>query len=191
MRYAAIGGGKRIRPLLVVAACDLFQVDRGAGDAGRARGRVHPRLFADPRRSAEHGRRRSAARQADPAPRLRGIDRDPRRRFAPRSGLRDPRRRGDPRGSVRPRRAGRRARPRLRPGGHGGRPDDGPDGGRDGPRPRRRHPPPAAQDRRADRLVRRGRRDHGPGAARGADRPARLCPRRRPRLPDRRRSDRP
>ncbi|HYI63423.1 MAG TPA: farnesyl diphosphate synthase [Allosphingosinicella sp.] len=28
MRYAAIGGGKRVRPLLVVAACDLFQVDR-------------------------------------------------------------------------------------------------------------------------------------------------------------------
>lgn len=29
MRYAAIGGGKRIRPLLVIAACDLFKVDRG------------------------------------------------------------------------------------------------------------------------------------------------------------------
>lgn len=28
MRYAAIGGGKRIRPMLVVAACDLFNVDR-------------------------------------------------------------------------------------------------------------------------------------------------------------------
>jgi farnesyl diphosphate synthase len=28
MRYAAIGGGKRIRPLLVVAACNLFHVDR-------------------------------------------------------------------------------------------------------------------------------------------------------------------
>jgi farnesyl diphosphate synthase len=28
MRYAAIGGGKRIRPMLVVAACDLFKVDR-------------------------------------------------------------------------------------------------------------------------------------------------------------------
>ena len=55
-------------------------------------------------------------------------DRDPRRRFAPRPGLRDPRRRGDPRGSVRPRRAGRRARPRRRAGGHGRRPDDGPDG---------------------------------------------------------------
>ena len=28
MRYAAIGGGKRLRPLLVVAACGLFRVDR-------------------------------------------------------------------------------------------------------------------------------------------------------------------
>jgi farnesyl diphosphate synthase len=28
MRYAAIGGGKRLRPILVVAACDLFKVDR-------------------------------------------------------------------------------------------------------------------------------------------------------------------
>jgi len=28
MRHATIGGGKRMRPLLVVAACDLFHVDR-------------------------------------------------------------------------------------------------------------------------------------------------------------------
>jgi farnesyl diphosphate synthase len=28
MRHAAIGGGKRLRPLLVIAACDLFKVDR-------------------------------------------------------------------------------------------------------------------------------------------------------------------
>ena len=28
MRHAAIGGGKRLRPMLVVAACDLFHVDR-------------------------------------------------------------------------------------------------------------------------------------------------------------------
>ncbi len=30
MRYASIGGGKRLRPLLVVAACDLFHTDREA-----------------------------------------------------------------------------------------------------------------------------------------------------------------
>ena len=29
MRYAAIGGGKRLRPLLVAAACGLYHVDRG------------------------------------------------------------------------------------------------------------------------------------------------------------------
>jgi farnesyl diphosphate synthase len=28
MRYCAMGGGKRMRPLLVVAACDLFHVDK-------------------------------------------------------------------------------------------------------------------------------------------------------------------
>src|SRR5258705_741240 len=28
MRRAAIGGGRRLRPMLVVAACDLFHVDR-------------------------------------------------------------------------------------------------------------------------------------------------------------------
>ena len=30
MRHAAIGGGKRLRPLLMCAACDLFHVDRQA-----------------------------------------------------------------------------------------------------------------------------------------------------------------
>jgi len=30
MRHAAIGGGKRLRPLLVTAACELFHVDRDA-----------------------------------------------------------------------------------------------------------------------------------------------------------------
>jgi farnesyl diphosphate synthase len=30
MRHAAIGGGKRMRPLLVIAACELFHVDRAA-----------------------------------------------------------------------------------------------------------------------------------------------------------------
>ena len=28
MRHAAIGGGKRLRPLLVAAACELYHVDR-------------------------------------------------------------------------------------------------------------------------------------------------------------------
>ncbi len=30
MRHASLGGGKRLRPLLVVAACDLFHIDREA-----------------------------------------------------------------------------------------------------------------------------------------------------------------
>jgi farnesyl diphosphate synthase len=30
MRHAGIGGGKRMRPLLVVAACELFNIDRAA-----------------------------------------------------------------------------------------------------------------------------------------------------------------
>ena len=30
MRHASIGGGKRLRPLLVVASCALFNVDRAA-----------------------------------------------------------------------------------------------------------------------------------------------------------------
>src|SRR5439155_14398585 len=29
MRYAAIGGGKRLRPLFVLGACALFHIDRG------------------------------------------------------------------------------------------------------------------------------------------------------------------
>ena len=46
MRYAAIGGGKRIRPLLVIAACDLFKVDparsRRAASLRRRRNRETP-----------------------------------------------------------------------------------------------------------------------------------------------------
>ena len=32
MRHAAIGGGKRLRPLLVAATAELFGVDRDAAD---------------------------------------------------------------------------------------------------------------------------------------------------------------
>ena len=125
------------------------------------------------------------------APRLRRSDRDPRGRFAARSGLRDPRRRGDARGSrsSAPSSSPSSPAPPGRRGMAGGQMMDLAAGEMEldlaG-----RHPPPAAQDRRADRLVRRGGRDHGPGAARGPHRAARLCPRRRPRLPDRRRPDR-
>ena len=42
MRHAAIGGGKRLRPLLVRATADLFAVDPGcAGDVGMAVEAIH------------------------------------------------------------------------------------------------------------------------------------------------------
>ena len=60
-----------------------------------------------------------------------------------------------------------------------------------GARPRRDHPAPATEDRRADRIRGRGGGDHGAHPARSAHAAARLCPQCRARLPDRRRSDRP
>ena len=48
MRHAAIGGGKRLRPLLVFATANLFDVARECS-ARAATGRGgDPRLFADP-----------------------------------------------------------------------------------------------------------------------------------------------
>ncbi|MGY8972909.1 MAG: polyprenyl synthetase family protein, partial [Sphingomonadales bacterium] len=42
MRYAAIGGGKRVRPLLLVATADLFGVNRSAAiNAGCAVEAIH------------------------------------------------------------------------------------------------------------------------------------------------------
>jgi farnesyl diphosphate synthase len=42
MRYAAIGGGKRLRPLLVTATAEMFRVDRDAGvRAGAAVEAIH------------------------------------------------------------------------------------------------------------------------------------------------------
>ena len=56
MRYAAIGGGKRIRPLLLAATAEMYGVDRTAALRAGVRDRGDPRLFADPRRPAVHGR---------------------------------------------------------------------------------------------------------------------------------------
>ena len=126
MRHAAIGGGKRLRPLLTIAAARLFAIDPRARAARRLRDRGDPRLFADPRRSAVHGRCRSAARQADRAQGVRRGRGGACRRQPPRAGVRNPRPSGDPRGSVGPLRSGARAGARGGPGGHGGRADDGP-----------------------------------------------------------------
>ena len=80
MRYAVLGGGKRLRPFLAVETARLLG-RAGDGAAARRRGgRDAARLLAGPRRPALHGRRRPAPRQADGASRLRRGDRDPRRR---------------------------------------------------------------------------------------------------------------
>lgn len=49
MRYALLGGGKRLRPLLALAAAHGLGGGPGRGD--------DPRLFPHPRRFAVHGRR--------------------------------------------------------------------------------------------------------------------------------------
>ena len=98
----------------------------GARAARRLRDRGDPRLFADPRRSAVHGRCRPAARQADRAQGIRRGGSGARRRQPSCARVRDPRRSGDARGSVCPLRAGARARPRRRARRNGRRADDGP-----------------------------------------------------------------
>ena len=48
MRYATLGGGKRLRAFLTVeAARALGRADKGSMARGR-RDRMHPRLFVDP-----------------------------------------------------------------------------------------------------------------------------------------------
>ena len=114
MRYAVLGGGKRVRPLLAYAAGEL--VERrpdGRRRAGRG-GRDDPRVLARPRRPAVHGRRRAAPRQADVPRRVRRGDGAARRRRAAGAGLRGARGRRalrDAGARVRAARATRRARP--------------------------------------------------------------------------------
>ena len=68
MRYSSLGGGKRLRAFFVLAGATLFKVGADARQpARRQRHRVRARLFADPRRPAGDGRRRPAARQAHAA----------------------------------------------------------------------------------------------------------------------------
>ena len=86
MRYSLLAGGKRIRPVLCLAAARAAGTDPSAGPARRGRDRAHPHLLADPRRPAGDGRRRAASRPADLARRLRRGRRDPRRRRAVRRG---------------------------------------------------------------------------------------------------------
>ena len=61
MRYAALGGGKRVRPLLAYAAGELAGADPARRRCAGRRGRADPRVFAGARRPAVHGRRRRCA----------------------------------------------------------------------------------------------------------------------------------
>ncbi len=46
MRYAALGGGKRMRPLLVYASGALFQAEENAAGRPGHRSGIDPRLLA-------------------------------------------------------------------------------------------------------------------------------------------------
>ena len=67
MRYGSLNGGKRLRPFLVVESAAMFDVPRDAAPARRRGARMHPLLFADPRRPAVDGQLRPAPRPADRA----------------------------------------------------------------------------------------------------------------------------
>ena len=82
MRYAVLGGGKRVRPLLAFAAGEVARRRRRARRDRRRGRRADPRLFAGARRPAVHGRRRAAARPADLPRRVRRGDRAARGRRA-------------------------------------------------------------------------------------------------------------
>ena len=88
MRYSLLAGGKRIRPVLCLAAARAGGPRPGRGAARRRGDRADPHLLADPRRPSGDGRRRAAPRPSDLPRRLRRGRRDPRRRR--------PLRRGDP-----------------------------------------------------------------------------------------------
>ncbi len=48
MRYSSLGGGKRLRPFLVVESSAVFGVSARGRATGRRRAGMHPLLFADP-----------------------------------------------------------------------------------------------------------------------------------------------
>ena len=48
MRYSSLGGGKRLRPFLVVESAAVFGVARERRAAGGRGARMHSLLFADP-----------------------------------------------------------------------------------------------------------------------------------------------
>ena len=80
MRYSLLAPGKRLRPVLVVLAAEACGGDERRPVAGRLRRGDDPRLFADSRRPAGHGRRRPAPRPADVPQEIRRGDGHPGRR---------------------------------------------------------------------------------------------------------------
>ena len=82
MRYASLGGGKRLRPFLTVETAALFGVPRQQALMAGAAIELRALLFAGARRPAGDGRRRPAPRPADRAQDIRRGDRDPGRRRA-------------------------------------------------------------------------------------------------------------
>ena len=183
MRYAVLGGGKRVRPLLAYAAGEVADARSRRRRCGRRRGRADPRVFADSRRPSVHGRRHAAPRQADVPCRVRRSDRAARRRRAAGAGVRRARRRA----ALRSRRL-RAARRGVGHPRHGGWPGDR-------PRQRRRHAGRSGTRNHApdeDRRVDPRRRASGRGVRtsarrRRASRARRFRPGRGPRVPGRRR----
>ena len=165
MRHAAIGGGKRLRPLLTVAASRLFAIDRDSCAPGRLRDRGNPRLFADPRRSCRAWTMRTCGEASRPSTR-RLV-----RRTAVLAGdslhalafeiLADPATHEDP--WVRSDLVLELARAAGPAGMAGGQMMDLAAEGA-AARPSRDHAAAAAQDRRADRIFGRGRVHHGQAA---------------------------
>ena len=124
MRYSVFAGGKRLRPILALAAADAVArrrarsgaTARDARAARRVRHRADSHLLADSRRSAGDGQRHAAPRPADAARRLRRRHRDSRRRRAAGRSVRAARARaGDRRPGDRRAQAARRRRSSARP----------------------------------------------------------------------------
>src|SRR6202046_1832807 len=83
MRYSLLAGGKRIRPVLVLATAEAVGRERAPVLAPAAGGdRADPHVLADPRRPAGDGQRRPASGSAHLSSRVRRGRCDPRRRRA-------------------------------------------------------------------------------------------------------------
>ena len=187
MRHAGMGGGKRLRPLLTVATGRLFEIDEErALRAGAAIEAIHvyslihddlPCMDDDDLRRGKP----TVHRAFDESTAVLAGDCFHDLAF---EIIADPATHEDP--FVRAELVLELARA-SGPHGHGRRADARPCRRRPGARHRLDHPAAAAEDRRADRICSRGGLHHGAPAARGAHALPRLCPRHRPRLPDRRR----